>query len=140
MEEEPTLKYCFIMRGIPGSGKSTVAKRLKGTDGVVHSTDSYFINDEGEYVFDKQLLGRHHQLNYQAFCTSIDEGTECVIVDNINLTDKEYKKYQNYATKKGYIVSFVILPMIPASVAAERNTHSCPESEIAQIIKKWKKM
>ena len=29
----------IVMRGIPGSGKSTKAKELAGTDGVIHSTD-----------------------------------------------------------------------------------------------------
>ena len=32
--EEQPFKYWFIMRGIPGSGKSTVAKRIAGEHGV----------------------------------------------------------------------------------------------------------
>jgi len=32
-------KFCFIMRGLPGSGKSTVAAQLAGERGVVLNLD-----------------------------------------------------------------------------------------------------
>ena len=43
-EEERTL---ILMRGVPGSGKSTKAKLLAGNKGVVYSTDDFFINKHG---------------------------------------------------------------------------------------------
>jgi len=36
-------KKLFIMRGLPGSGKSTLAKNLAVTNGVVYSTDDFFM-------------------------------------------------------------------------------------------------
>uniref|UniRef100_A0A7S3N2P0 ATP-binding protein n=1 Tax=Euplotes harpa TaxID=151035 RepID=A0A7S3N2P0_9SPIT len=138
--EEPKFKYCFIMRGVPGSGKSTVAKRIKGEEGVVHTTDNYFLNENGEYVFDRDLLAENHKKNFQAFCKSIDEGVESVIVDNTNTTEREYKRYQEYATEHGYVVSFVVIPHIPASVAAARNSHGVPEEAIKNMLKRWWKM
>ena len=44
-------KTLYILRGIPGSGKTTHAKRLAGTNGVIISADDYFMRD-GEYCFD----------------------------------------------------------------------------------------
>ena len=32
-------KYCYILRGLPGCGKSTVAKQLAGTAGVILNLD-----------------------------------------------------------------------------------------------------
>ena len=32
-------KFCYIMRGLPGSGKSTVAAQLAGSTGVVLNLD-----------------------------------------------------------------------------------------------------
>jgi adenylate kinase family enzyme len=36
-------KKLFLMRGLPGSGKSTLAKNLAGANGVVYSTDDFFM-------------------------------------------------------------------------------------------------
>ena len=33
-------KFCYIIRGLPGSGKSTVAAQLAGTTGVVLNLES----------------------------------------------------------------------------------------------------
>ena len=32
-------KFCYVMRGIPGSGKSTVAKELASDNGVILTID-----------------------------------------------------------------------------------------------------
>jgi adenylate kinase family enzyme len=50
------------MRGVPGSGKSTKAKQLAGTNGVVYSTDDFFIV-KGEYKYDPKLIGDNHEKN-----------------------------------------------------------------------------
>mmetsp|Transcript_12638 Transcript_12638/g.11186 ORF Transcript_12638/g.11186 Transcript_12638/m.11186 type:complete len:142 (+) Transcript_12638:32-457(+) len=133
-------KFCFIMRGIPGSGKSTVAKKIAGEEGVIHSTDNYFVNEEGEYVFDGSKIKRNHEKNYSAFVQSIEDGQETVIVDNTNTQEFEYKKYATYATEAGYVVSYVTIPFISAEEAAERNTHGVPAEAIERMMKRWKKM
>ena len=58
------------MRGIPGSGKSTTAKKIAGETGKIHSTDNYFMVD-GEYRFDPKKLKENHEANYNAFCEDI---------------------------------------------------------------------
>ena len=60
-DQETSFKFCFIMRGVPGSGKSTVASKIKGENGIIHSTDDYFIDANGEYQFDKTLLAKNHE-------------------------------------------------------------------------------
>ena len=46
-------KILYIVRGIPGSGKSTFAKRLVIHDFLVCEADKYFVDKEtGEYNFD----------------------------------------------------------------------------------------
>lgn len=35
----------ILMRGVPGSGKSTKAKKLAGTSGIVYSTDDFFMKN-----------------------------------------------------------------------------------------------
>jgi len=50
-----------LIRGLPGSGKSTVAAGMSESSGAIHlESDMYFINDEGEYIFDPEKLEDAH--------------------------------------------------------------------------------
>lgn len=39
MNDPNKFKFCYILRGLPGSGKSTVAKQLAGSSGVILDLD-----------------------------------------------------------------------------------------------------
>jgi len=71
------MNIAYIMRGVPGSGKSTVAKQLKGR-GAIYSTDNYFCK-EGVYRFDPTLLVRYHRENLEAFSFAVKHGIPVVI-------------------------------------------------------------
>lgn len=158
-------KYAFIMRGIPGSGKSTVAKQIalsgapfdeetswvggeqeslrlvsrKNHEKVyaeIHSADFYFMND-GEYKFNPKGLGRAHNANYKAFRDSCEAGVSVVICDNTNTQMKEYRKYLDTATHQKYIVSTVVMPHPKVKVAVDRNTHGVPKEAIEKMISRF---
>ncbi|MBP9839028.1 MAG: hypothetical protein KBC84_10000 [Proteobacteria bacterium] len=66
MEEDPPhepekkeKKELVLMRGLPGSGKSTKAKKIAGNVGVVYSTDDFFMVN-GKYMYDSKLIGDNH--------------------------------------------------------------------------------
>ena len=51
-------RVMFIMRGLPGSGKSTIVRLIREkyqpiTDVVVCSADDYFLQEDGSYNYDK---------------------------------------------------------------------------------------
>lgn len=85
-------KILVIMRGVPGSGKSYLAHQLK-ENGVVLSTDDYFINYQGQYVFDRNLLGAAHEWNQKRANKELKAGTSPVIIDNTNLETWEIQPY-----------------------------------------------
>jgi len=126
----------FIMRGVPGSGKSTLAKQLAGQDGVIHSTDSYFVKD-GIYCFDPTKLSEYHAQNFKAFQQSVDNGVEVIVVDNVNSKHWHFIHYLEYAERKGCNVAIVSIPHPPARLAAERNTHAVPLYAIEKLIREW---
>lgn len=118
-------KICYILRGIPGSGKSFLAQQLLKEhevpyDGHVFSTDNFWIPEtrkllnEGKDVseecelneykknFDIQKLGHAHLTNFRLFCDALRVGTSPVIVDNTNTTRKEMKDYVLSARGAGY--------------------------------------
>ena len=62
-------KICYIMRGLPGSGKSEIARSLAISDveTIIHSTDDFF--DKENYKEDctyEKCVENHHK-NFEAF-------------------------------------------------------------------------
>ena len=130
-------KYWFITRGLPGSGKSTVARKIAGTEGVVHSTDIYIDKSEGESTFTSAKMVEIHEKNFAEFSKSIDAGIGVVVVDHTNVWEWEIQKYSDYATQNNYIVSIVTLPHITAEVAASRTSHGLTQKKIDGIMSIW---
>ena len=131
-----TPKIAYIMRGVPGSGKSTVAKILAGPHGIIHSTDSYFI-ENGEYLFKPHLLKRNHELNFEAFSQSLSKGIPIIICDNTNVRKIHFMPYIEEAQKNCYIVAVVSMPHPEIEVAATRNIHGVTASVIHRMIEQW---
>lgn len=113
------------MQGHSGSGKSTLINDLvQGTlkeKSVVLSTDNYFMDEDGWYIFDESKLKRYHHQTWLE-CANImrnayqydDKGNmikpfddvEWIWLDNTNCKDEDVKKYIDYANLYGYQVSF----------------------------------
>lgn len=137
--ENNSEKLLIIMRGIPGSGKSTLAKQL-GKNGVVYSTDDFFINSQGEYVFNPSLLGKNHELNVNRTKEAMIQGVSPIVVDNTNINARAIKPYVYLANELGYRVEFRE-PETPwkfdAEELAKRNTHNVPLASIQNMIKNF---
>lgn len=124
------------MRGVPGSGKSTIAKILAGDGGSTHSTDDFFYVD-GEYRFNPKQLSENHDRNFTAFCHSLSVGIPIVICDNTNIKHSHFDRYVIAATQAGYFVAFVVMPHPEPEVAARRTIHKVPATAIARMINEW---
>lgn len=63
VEELPDYVDLVLMIGLPGSGKTVIAKKLASEKGLIHlEADQFFIDNEtGEYVFDHSSLDKAHQ-------------------------------------------------------------------------------
>lgn len=65
-------KTLVIMRGVTGSGKSTVALAVaQGDKSKIFSTDDFFVKD-GVYQFDPKQIGRAHQWNQVCLVLDIE--------------------------------------------------------------------
>jgi len=130
-----TVKRVIIMRGLPGSGKSTKARTYGGT---IVSADDHMIKD-GVYKFDATRLGYVHGRCYYEFKEAVDRGDAIVIVDNTNISPKEYKRYRQYARGRGYEVEIdTIESGLTCEELAERNTHNVPLESIKRMNERWK--
>jgi predicted kinase len=136
----------IIMRGIPGSGKSTKAKSLVG-QGKIHSTDDV-IEAGGDYneFFAKMIaskdfapLSRVHSTNLKNAIASMKSGVSPVIIDNTNIKQNESKAYIVAALEMGYAdnnIKFVDIGTagLEAAELAKRNTHGVPLDKIEMMI------
>ena len=137
----------IVMRGIPGSGKSTKAKELAGTNGVIHSTDDV-IEAQGDYkeFFEKMFaskdfssLSKAHSTNLKNLIESLKNGVSPVILDNTNIKQNEAKAAVKAALEMGLDdknIQFVDIGTggLSAQQLADRNTHGVPLDKIESMI------
>ncbi|XP_040123054.1 NEDD4-binding protein 2-like 2 isoform X6 [Oryx dammah] len=87
-------KLLILLRGLPGSGKTTLSRILLGQsrDGIVFSTDDYFHHQDG-YRYNVNQLGDAHDWNQNRAKQAINQGRSPVIIDNTNTQAWEMKPY-----------------------------------------------
>ena len=138
-------KICYILRGLPGTGKSMLAEVLRDTlhpkwvrAGAIFSTDDLFMVD-GEYQFDPTKLGEYHAQNLEnatrfMFGNQSAEKVICVI-DNTNTQHWEYEKYVEAAKENGFMVQVITVDWKREDIPlyAERNSHGVPEEAIQRM-------
>jgi predicted kinase len=95
----------IIMRGLPGSGKSTVAKLFH--DAFIVSMDSFWIQPDGTYKFDKSRINEAVQFTKDKFTSLMDVDTDLIVVDNTNTQEWEYEWFKRQAEEMGYAVHLV---------------------------------
>lgn len=120
-------KKLYIVRGIPGSGKTTFAKTLGG---VHFEADQYFMVD-GEYKFDVTKLKNAHSwcqtqvinamlLNYTANINNV------IVVSNTFTQEWEMEPYIEMAKEWGYTVFTIIVENRHGGT----NVHGVPEDKL----------
>lgn len=82
------MKTLFILRGVPGCGKSTVAKNL--CPDVICEADNFFYTETEEYCFDFTKLGQAHDYCRQTCKAAMQRGVERIVVSNTSTTEKEF--------------------------------------------------
>lgn len=134
-------KLLLILRGLPGSGKSTLSRVLLGQscDGVVLSTDDYFRQQFG-YSYNAAQLGDAHEWNHKRAKQAMEQGKSPVIIDNTNTQAWEMKPYVEVALEKGYRVEFhepdTWWKFDPEELE-KRNKHGVTREKIAQMLERY---
>lgn len=122
----------IIMRGLPGSGKSTWLREFH-PDANVCSADNYFIGDDGIYRFDGAKLAQAHGKCLRDYVKRITSNTKLpgvIAVDNTGTRIWEISPYYTLAEAFGLDVKVVYLKCNP-ELAHSRNVHgvSCEQVE-----------
>lgn len=126
---KPTL---YLIRGIPGSGKSSLAKQLEDYDLVswVFEADNYFVDIvTKEYNFDASKLKQAHEWCQDRTKLWLGKYHQSVAVSNTSTTEKEVETYRKIAEECN--ANFVSL--IVENRHNGVNIHNVPEDKIQQM-------
>lgn len=126
-------KVLYIVRGLPGSGKSTFAEKLVGSDFLVCEADKYFIDVvTGEYKFDASKIKDAHRYCYDLVETYMadslvnDQFYREIAVSNTFTQEWEMKPYFELAEKYGYMTFTVVVE----NRHNGKNVHGVPEDKL----------
>jgi predicted kinase len=121
-------KILYLIRGLPGSGKSTMAKKIMRTSPTADhwEADQYFENANGEYRFDVTRLHSAHNWCQNQTYRSMKVG-RTVIVSNTFTTQSEMKPYFEMAAAFGYKV------VVLTCKSQFKNVHDVPQEAMARM-------
>jgi len=106
--KEQTPKNLMLIRGVSGSGKSTVAELIVPKNEVC-SADDFFVNGAGEYKFDASKLKKAHQYCQTKCRLKMANQKPIVVVANTFTREWEMKEYYELAEQFGYRVHSIIV-------------------------------
>lgn len=122
-----------LIRGLPGSGKSTRAKAMVSQyrGSILHlEADMYFVDKQGIYRFDESKLSNAHQWCRAKTEQGLVEGSS-VIVSNTFVQRWEIEPY--YYLAKKLKVEFEVL----VCTGEFGSIHNVPEETIEKMKKRW---
>lgn len=117
------MAHLTIIRGLPGSGKSTFAKRM----GCAHfEADMWMVDDEGAYAFDAGRLGFCHSECLKAVKDSLESGND-VVVSNTFTRIWEMQPYIDL----GHPYTVIMM------LGDYQNVHGVPKETIDHMRGRW---
>lgn len=126
----------ILLRGLPGSGKTTLANLLSENGKYpVLSIDSFFTDAQtGAYnfQFDKNHLA--YKKCEEQTKTALQQGTEKIFVDNTFTLEWEMEPYFKLASEFNCRVHVVTVE----NRHAGKNTHSISQEQIKKMAEKYK--
>jgi predicted kinase len=122
-----------IIRGLPGSGKTTLAKIIRRknlTTPADHFEADMFFERSGEYVYDQNLLPRAHKWCQDKTKAAMSLGRD-VVVSNTFTRLWEMAPYMDLATEHGYKLNII------ECKGTFQNIHGVPEAVISKMKDRW---
>lgn len=116
----------YIVRGLPGSGKTTLASLLVNSISNIFEADQYFVNDDGEYVFEASKLKDAHEWCRNRVDFNISLGFD-TCVSNTFTTAKELRPYFEIAKK------YKITPTVILCQSNFGSIHNVPQEAIDRM-------
>jgi predicted kinase len=127
-------KLLVLLRGLPGSGKSSFAKHM-WSDFVICEADQFFYDSEGNYNFDPSKLRDAHKYcrdRVETFMSDNEKNPQFypeIVVSNTFTREWEMDEYFKLAKKYDYQV----VSLIVENRHGNKNIHGVPDSKIEEM-------
>jgi predicted kinase len=115
----------YLLRGLPGAGKSTIGKNLKS---INFEADEYFIKN-GVYKFDPTKIKDAHKWCQNKVKNCMIEGIKDISVSNTFTQEWEMQAYVDMASDYGYMVFSIIVE----NRHGGKNVHNVPTETLEKM-------
>lgn len=119
-----------IIRGIPGSGKTTLALQMNTDQSKVHVEADMFFMEDGVYVYDANRIKKAHQWCFEQTEKALQEGKN-VIVSNTFVKRWEVDPYLELAKKHNAPSEILVCE------GNYKSIHNVPEEVIQRMKNSW---
>ena len=123
------MKTLYIIRGIPGSGKSTFANQLPVD--VCVAADDFFMKN-GKYCYDRMKLSEAHTWCFNMVKTAL-ENSKSVAVHNVFLLEEHINPYLKLADDFDYQVFSIVVE----NRHGDKSIHDVPTKTINNMTKQF---
>jgi predicted kinase len=122
------MKTLYLLRGLPGAGKSTLASQLADSH---FEADMYFTNENGQYLFNSSEIKKAHawcqsEVHTAMILNHTTGDNEKIVVSNTFTQGWEMEPYYKLAESYGYRVFSIIVE----NRHGGENQHGVPEDKI----------
>ena len=131
-------KVLILLRGLPGSGKSTFANYMFSNN--IFEADKYFYDEFGNYNFDASKLDLAHKWCQDQVIVAMTENLLSngkyyseIVVSNTSTTEKELKPYLDLAMTYNYD----IISLIVENRHGNSSVHNLPAETIEKMRKRF---
>jgi predicted kinase len=128
------MKTLILLRGLPGSGKSTFANYMFSNN--IFEADQYFYDEEGNYNFDASKLHDAHKSCQSRVEQAMGENILSngkwyseIVLSNTSTTEKELEPYLELAKKYDYQV----VSLIVENRHGNKSIHNVPEETLLRM-------
>jgi predicted kinase len=127
----------ILLRGLPGSGKSTFGSTIlqlpNNNPQEVLSADDFFVNNEGEYIFDSTKLKEAHNFCQFRCSERMRQGIARIVVANTFTEEWEMEEYFKMAERYNYRVHTIIVE----NRHGNESIHGVPEDNFKKMKKRF---
>ena len=130
-------RVLILVRGIPGSGKTTFAEwlvwRIGGAQPAQICADRFMVNDDGDYEFNPGLLEVAHKACFAMTEQYLKEDRSPVVVHNTFTRDWEMDRYRELA--ECYKAQLFVIEMSQQF----ENVHNVPEEVVNEMKERFER-
>jgi len=127
------MKTVVILRGLPGSGKSSVSRLFDHHKYV--SMDEFWTKDGEPYKFDYARLAEAIQWTHDRFIAALAAPRDgLIVVDNVGYLKEHFKFFIEAAKARGAVVHIV---HIERPLDELTSHHDVPSEKILEMAAKW---